>query len=314
MPLTKGLAIGSISLFRRRVEGVRAVASGIVNRTIPQDEFCAGCRRFQREAQVNCHSMPEVVNGLWRCEGFSTTFGKFRLPDNTLNDPRLPGECLGIAHVGYGAASAEFTRFDPLQLHSIARRYSAPKFQGFVYEGAGSVLRIYEPGFFKFLCGVLGLIPMGAPPGPDKNGFFARWLSDFTVEQQRLITHGYGRLVAFSSASMPKAMEEVLSLPPERIYPAVQGLAFAFALMNNEEILRLLEYSAIDYPGDVQSAFQTGLVYALVFCDWFAPGFLSYFRPNGPLAERLVARARDEAALNLKRGYILTFALENPVL
>ena len=284
-----------------------------MNQTIPQDEFVAGCLRFQQAAQVNCHSMAEVVNSLWRCEGLSTTFGKYRLPDNTLNDQRLPRECWGIAHVGYGAASTEFARFDQAQLRAIARRYSAPKYDGFVYEGMGSILRIYEPGTFKFICGVLGLIPHGAPPGPEKDGFFSRWLADFTAEQQRLVTHGYGRLVAFSNTSVYKALEEVLTLPSERVYPGVQGLAFAFAMMNHEEMPRLLENSAIDYPGEVRPAFQTGLVYGLVFCEWFAPGFLSHFRPEGTLGERLVALARDESAKNLKRGYILPFALENPV-
>jgi hypothetical protein len=84
-------------------------------------------------------------------------------------------------------------------------------------------------------------------------------------------------------------------------------------MMNNEEMPRLLENSAIDYPGEVRPAFQTGLVYGIVFCDWFAPGFLAKFRPSGPLGEKLVALARDEAARNLRRGSILPFSLENPV-
>jgi hypothetical protein len=312
-PLAKGLDIPLLPLARRRIFGVKTVSSGAVNRTIPQDEFVSVCRRYQQEAQAHCHSMPEVVKGLWRCEGFATTFGKFRLPENTLNDERLPRECYGITHVGYGAASTEHARFDAARLHEIASRYSAPHSEGFVYEGMGSILRIYEPGVFKFMCGVLGLIPLGAPPGPDKTGFFAQWFADFNPEQQRLITHGYGRLVAFSNISVYKAIEEAMTLPPERVYPCVQGIAFAFAMMNHEEMPRLLENSAVPYPGEIRPAFQTGLVYGLVFCDWFAPGFLSHFRPDGPLGEKLTALARDEAARNLQRGHLLPFALENSV-
>ena len=43
------------------------------------------------------------------------------------------------------------------------------------------------------------------------------------------------------------------------------------------------------------------------------PGELSQCRPAGPLGEKLATKARDEAALNQKRGYPLAFHLENPV-
>ena len=49
-----------------------------------------------------------------------------------------------------------------------------------------------SPEMFKIMCGVLGLIPPNLGPGPDKTGFFAKFYADFTPEQQRLITHGYG--------------------------------------------------------------------------------------------------------------------------
>ena len=309
--MSKGLSISLIPLAKRRMTGVKTVSSGAVNRTIPQNEFIEGCTRYQSEALANNHSMPEVVAGLWKCEGFATTFGKYRLPENTLNDARIPREAYGITHVGYGAASTEWAHFDMTKLTHIAETLSQPDYRGFTYEGMGSILRIYEPGLFKFMCGVLGLIPMGAPPGPDKTGFFAKFFEGFDPEQQRLITHGYGRLVAFSNISVYKAIEEAKSLPAPRVFPCVQGIAFAFAMMNNEEMARLLENSALEDSAEVRRAFQTGLTYGIVFADWFAPGFLAKFKPSGPLCERLVEHARDEAAANLRRGYILPFALEN---
>jgi hypothetical protein len=311
--LSKGLSISLLPLARRRIGGVKTVSSGAVNRTIPQPEFVETSARYQREAAAEKESMPAVVRGLWRCEGFSTTFGKYRLPENTLNDARIPREAYGICHVGYGAASTEHTLFDTDRLTEIAETKSEPNYRGFAYEGMGSIVRIYEPGIFKFMCGVLGLIPVGAPPGPDSTGFFAKFMSAFSTENQRLITHGYGRLVAFSNISIYKAIGEALSLPKERIAPCVQGTAFAFAMMNHEEMPRLLENSAIEYDAPVRAAFQNGLVYGMIFCDWFAPGFLAAWKPQGPLEEKLIAKARDESAANLRRGYILPFALENPV-
>jgi hypothetical protein len=197
-----GLSIPLLALARRRMHGVKTVSSGAVNRTILQAEFCDVLQRYQREAAAAKDSMPHVVEGLWKSEGFATTFGKYRLPENTLNDPGAPPESWGIVHVGYGAASAEFARFDPATLHEIAGTKTVPVCRDFYYEGIGSTLRIYEPGFFKFMCGALGLIPKGAPPGPDQAGFFRKFFDAFSEEQQRLIAHGYGRLVAFSRVSV----------------------------------------------------------------------------------------------------------------
>jgi hypothetical protein len=311
--LADGLSISLIPLAMRRMNGVKTVSSGAVNRTIPQDEFPATCRRFQQEAAGQLDDMLKVVSGLWKSEGFATTFGKYRLPENTLDDPRIPRESLGITHVGYGAASNEHAMFDTRMLHDIADTKCNPQYRGFMYEGLGSILRIYEPGIFKFMCSTLGLIPKHAPPGPDKTGFFAGYYKDFTPEQQRLITHGYGRLIAFSKISVYKAIDEALTLPDERINPCVMGIGFAFAMMNSEDMPRLLENSAISYDAPVRAAFQNGLVYGVAFCEWFAPGFLARWKPKGQLEEQLIGVARSEAALSQKRGYILPFAFENPV-
>jgi hypothetical protein len=91
------------------------------------------------------------------------------------------------------------------------------------------------------------------------------------------------------------------------------GIGFAFAMMNSEEMPRLLENSAISYDAPVRAAFQNGLTYGVAFCDWFAPGFLARWKPKGRLEEQLIGVARSEAALSQKRGYILPFAFENPV-
>jgi hypothetical protein len=309
----RGLKISLLPTATRRMNGVKTVSSGAVNRTIPQAEYVESCRKYQQEAATHVGSLPGVVNGLWKVEGLSTTFGKYRLPDNTLNDPRLPREALGIAHVGYGAASTEHVLFDARKLQDIAATKCEPNYRNFTLEGIGSILRIYEPGFFKFMCGMMGLIPRGAPPGPVRDGFFAGFLSAFSPEVQRLITHGYGRIVAFSRTSIYKALEEAMELPPERVEPCVQGIAFAFAMMNAEEMPRLMENSDIPHPPPARAAFQNGLVYAMVFCDWFAPGLLAAWQPQGRLEEKLIALARAESAANLQRGYPLPFRLETPV-
>jgi hypothetical protein len=311
--MKKALQISLIPLAMRRMNGVKTVSSGAVNRTIPQTEYVESCKKYQQEAAASVPNLPAVVDGLWKVEGLSTTFGKYRLPENTLNDPRLPREVLGISHVGYGAASTEHALFDAAKLHEIANTKCEPNYKNFMLEGIGSILRIYEPGVFKFMCGMMGLIPRGAPPGPARDGFFASFLSKFSPEVQRLITHGYGRLVAFSRMSVYKALEEAMALPSERVEPCAQGIAFAFFMMNSQEVSRLLENSAIPHPAPVRAAFQNGLVYGMIFSEWFTPGLLEKWRPQGALEEKLINVARSESALNLRRGYLLPFRLENPV-
>ena len=88
--MSNDLKIPLIPLALRRMAGVKTVSSGAVNRKIPQAEFQEGCRRYQQEAAQNVADMPHVVAGLWKSEGFATTMGKYRLAENTLNDPKIP--------------------------------------------------------------------------------------------------------------------------------------------------------------------------------------------------------------------------------
>lgn len=298
----------------RRVGGIRTVSSGAVNRQIPQEEFRVQCRRFQREAALEGRSMPPVVNGLWRTEGLATTFGKYPMEANTLNDDSILREALGITHVGYGAATTELVHFDAAQLREIFSGRCNPLYVPCAIEGVGSILRIYERRAFRKMCGLLGLIPRSAPPGPDPAGFFAQFFEAFSADEQRLITHGYGRLLAFSHFGLVPALAEAQRLPASRVEPCIQGVAFAFAMMNSADIGSILEASVIPGPERVQRAFQNGLVYGLVFCEWFTPGFLEAWQPfRGGLEEKLVGLSREEAKRNSARGWLLPFRLENPL-
>ena len=64
--------------------------------------------------------------------------------------------------------------------------------------------------------------------------------------------------------------------------------------------------------GSSWAAFQNGLVYSLVFFDWYLPGLLATWTPQGRLESDLIDLARSEAALTRARGYPLAFRLANP--
>lgn len=309
---TSGLAIAMTSRATRRVAGVRTVASGAVSRAVPQLEFVQRLVEYHREATTGDVEREKTVTGLWKSEGLSTSVGKHLVPENSLADPNLPPNVLPIAHVGFGSGSTEAMLFDVEKLNALFADKCHPNHRGFSYEGIGAILRIYERGFFKVMSGSLGLIPLDAPDGPNPEGFFAAYLQQYPPEIQRLIAHGYGRIVAFSNIDIYTAIEQATAFPAERVEPAVHGCGFAFAFMNSADLPRILENSAIPFEASVRGAFQNGLVYGLVFFDWYAPGLLEKWQPSGPLEGELIELARREAASARRRGYLLPFRLENP--
>ena len=92
----------------------------------------------------------------------------------------------------------------------------------------------------------------------------------------------------------------------------MQGCGFAFAFMNSADLPRILENSAIPFEPPIRAAFQNGLIYSLVFFDWYTPGLLTNWNPVGRLETELVEHARQEAAAARERGYPRVFRLDRP--
>ena len=83
--------------------------------------------------------------------------------------------------------------------------------------------------------------------------------------------------------------------------------------MNSADMPRILQNSHIPFEPSVRAAFQNGLVYSLVFFDWYTPGLLAAWKPSaGPLETELIELARREAEGSMRRGQLLPFHLENP--
>jgi len=308
---TSGLSVPMLAGGLRRVAGVRTVSSGALHRQVPQDELVEALSAYQREAAHSPSDLKSIVVGLWKSEGLSTTVGKYPNEENTFSDPRLPRAALPIAHVGFGSGSTEALVFDPPTLKALFAARAARDYQEFSYEGIGAILRIYERGLFKVMSGALGLIRLDAPDGPDPADFFAAYFAQYPPEIQRLIAHGYGRIIAFSNMNIYSALQEITTLPPERVEGAAHGAGFAFAIMNSTDLPRMLEASAVPFDPKVRAAFQNGLAYSLVFFDWYVPGLLQSWEPAGALETELVELARAEAALSRARGFPLAFRLQN---
>ena len=309
---TTALSIAMKDRIERRVKGVKTVASGALGRPVPQSELVARLNLYQADATSAGVTRDKAVEGLWKSEGLATTVGKHFLRENSFADPALARQVLPIAHVGFGSGSTEAQVFDVPALDALLASACHPDYAPFAYEGIGAIIRIYERGLFKVMSGALGLISLAAPDGPDPKDFFAEYLGRYPAATQRLITHGYGRLVAFSNIDIYTAIRQAAALPVERVEPAVHGAAFAFAMMNAADMPRILENSAVPFAPPVRAAFQNGLMYSLVFFDWYSPGLLDAWQPVGPTETTLIEHARREAAASQARGRLLPFHLENP--
>lgn len=310
---TTGLTISMSDRMKRRVNGVQTVASGAPGRPVPQSELVARLVQYHDDSSSGGATRQKAVEGLWKSEGLATTIGKFLLKENLFSDPALPAPVLPIAHVGFGSGSTEALLFDREALGTRFTEVCHPDYIPFAYEGIGAILRLYERGLFKMMSGALGLIPLDAGDGPDGTNFFATYLAQFDEDTQRLITHGYGRLVAFSNIDIYTAIRQATALPAERIAPAVHGCGFAFGMMNSADMPRILQHSDVPFEPSVRAAFQNGLVYSLVFFDWYTPGLLESWQPTaGPLETELIELARREAEGSKRRGQLLPFRLETP--
>ena len=73
----------------------------------------------------------------------------------------------------------------------------------------------------------------------------------------------------------------------------MHGTGFAFAIMNSADMPKLLRQSAIPYDRSVRAAFQNGLIYSLVFYEWYGPGLLAAWKPEAGLEAKLRRPSRD---------------------
>lgn len=309
---TTGLSMSLKKSATRRLTGVRTVASGALSRPVPQVELIRRLADFHAEVMAGGPSRERTVAGVWKSEGLATTIAKHLLPENSWNDPALPREVLPVEHVGFGSGSTSFFLFDAAKLHAVFAERCASNYREFSYEGIGAIMRAYESGFFKLMSGALGLSRLDTPNGPNPAGFYSDYLTQFPPHIQRLIAHGYGRIFAFSHMDIYDAIRDATKLPEQRVEPVVHGVAFAFLMINSADLPHILRHSAVPFEPAVRAAFQNGLIYGLAFLDWYAPGFLANWKPEGTLEADMIEHARRESALDLERGFPLAFRLAHP--
>jgi len=264
-------------------------------------------------AAARTRDMGEKTAAFWKMEHLSSAFLKQRQPGQSLRDASMPIEIRPIAHCGMGIAAVEVAEFQALPLSQIIDSFSDPEYRLFAYEGAGAMLALYEPDLFGLMTQVsrkLGLLPLAPLKRPDHHAF----LRAYEPEVQRLIAHGYGRMLYFKNHSISSAVRDAQRAYYLQTRACVQGIAFAYSMVNNSDLISVFRAGEECSQGDLGAAFRDGLIYALEFWEWMAPGFLDGLAPRRHFEADLIRTAREALALARIRGALAPFSVERPVI
>lgn len=268
-----------------------------------QENFIARWTEIQNAAW-RTKEVADMTVAFWKMESIGAVYGSQPPRGGTMNDPRLPMEIRPIAHTGMGVAAVEVGEFDPDRITQRIESLANPNFRLFAYESLGAMLGVHEMAVPKSW---IGLKTLRRPQPENFIGFFS-------PEIQWLISHGYGRLLYFNSPTISSGLLKLASRPFLQAPAAVQGMAFAYAMVNHGDLWVVLETGSGFEDPELRSAFRNGLIYALEFWEWAWPGFLRTLNPTSAGTAELIAVAQQEVDSSLARGMLVAFGVgRNPL-
>ncbi|MGI8785675.1 MAG: hypothetical protein ACR2L2_18740 [Acidobacteriota bacterium] len=301
IPLRKSLARKSRVLF--------SLLRGKTNTPLTQQQMRARIEKLTGRLDA-ASPMQRRPQALWTIEKLVACCAKHSTI--TLNDDLLPPGIQTTAHTGLGFSATESSRFDPAVFTRIVEGMSHPDYRLFCYESAGSVLAFHEnDAMLPLVKGLekIGLLELVCSDPGQMDEFR---LSFRDPELQRLIANGYGRILYFKSRDVSAAVGAAYARPFLNFEGAVQGIGFAYLLMNARDWATILR-AATELETAWAGPFRVGLVYTMEFFEWMTPGFLDTLPPQRPAVARLLQTAAEESRADRKRGFIKTFALERQV-
>lgn len=283
----------------RKLVAFRAVSQKKIEGVLSQEEYISRWSAIQKEA-ARSNDMSVRTAALWKMESLGVTYGKLAGPTSTLNDPRVPVEVRPVIHVGMGGGVTEVCNFDPGKITSMIERLSNPDYHWFPYEQQGAMLGVYEKSLPRIMLGLKAL------DRPDP----AQFINSFPPEAQRLISHGYGRLIYFNSMNLATAFQNIVKRPFLQVPAAVQGMAFGYAMVNHLDLKLLLETGDRFQDPGLARAFNNGLIYALMFWEWETPGFLKSLQASDTRQAGLIRIAQQQVDSGRARGALPAFHVE----
>ncbi len=297
--------VASWKSWLRKGDTIRSVSQEAVR--LDRNQFVQRLSEIQSAAAASPDPQFKT-RSFWQMEKISAEFFKSGDRSIGLRDDRLPLEVRPIAHCGMGIGAVEMLGFEIGPLLKAIDRFAHPDYRFFAWESIGAMLGVYEPGpFLQLARGMrrLGLIPMADLQRPA----MAPYLEHFNSDCRKLLSHGFGRLMYFRSHSVAGALRAVRRAPLLEYASCVRGIAFAMAMVNSPDVARVIDHRYACRDDDTGRAFEAGLIYALVFWEWMAPGFLRRLKPKTDSGRKRIAAAGHEIESSRDRGYPPAFAL-----
>jgi hypothetical protein len=255
-----------------------------------------------------CADMHQKAVALWMMENVGAAFLRNARPDQSLNDPRLPVEILPIAHCGIGISAVELADFRAAGVVELIEGFSHPAYRRFAYENIGAMLGIYEADSFTLMARILalsGFLPI-VPLHPPEHAIY---MAEFDRDARRLISHGYGRMLYFKQSTLEAAVRLAKSAGCFDFDACVQGMAFAYSMVNSGDLHRVWQAGEQMQSDDVSRPFRAGLIFALEFWEWMAPGSLAALVPRTAFEASLIGAAQQGVEAGRSREALRAFAI-----
>ena len=259
-------------VFMRALLPLRVIAQSSLNGPYTPAAFLSAIRRIHHEALISPTIQAKPL-GLWQLEKLGYTYCRQGAP--TLDDPAIPSAAQPILHIGLGAAATACERFNPVTLTTFIDARAHPDYRLLPYESIGCIWALYASRGFRLVFQLVSRFKLPACDLPRWSDF----IEPFPPHIQRLMAHGYGRMLYFKHVSIDRAIREALMLEALDITAAAQGIAFAYVMLNHRDLRRILEAGQPVAQLALREAFSNGVIYALAFWEWAYPGFLDRFTP-----------------------------------
>ncbi|HEY3132558.1 MAG TPA: hypothetical protein VGL91_24125 [Acidobacteriota bacterium] len=299
--------IPSWKVWGRKLITFKTVCEPLMRGSNGRNQLIVRMTAIQKEATRSPDLSKKAV-ALWRLENLGASLLRHAHSGSTLSASCLPSEICPVAHSGMGVAAVELAGFDAASIPKIIESFANSEYAPFCYESVGAMLALYKPDlFFRTVrCFArLGLVPLTTISYPDPD----RFLASFPHEVQRLISHGYGRLLYFKNASIASAIRSAQQLPFLQLAACVQGIAFAYLMVNSTDLERVLLSSQRLDDLAHGTAFKSGLIYALEFLEWLFPGTLDSLQLETRNYQQPILAAQREILSNRSSGALAAFKL-----
>ena len=244
---------------------------------------------------------------IWTLESLGSSYVNPPGGAHTLDIPDLDPTVVPILHVGAGLSIVENVGFDAQRIREAISAVAQPAYRDFPFETMGAMLAHYSDAP-KAAIWMLGLKNVKPPANRSS------YVGQFEKEIRRVLSHGYGRILYFSRLTLASAVGDAFDRPYLDRDAAVQGIAFAYTIVNAPDLSKVLQTASNLKSMLAGSAFVDGVIYALAAMEWTLPGYLDEVvwrqRTNGQSEQRQIIETAQRNVREFRRmGRVPPFQL-----